>query len=99
MIRPVTAADDAARGSLDDDGVRLVLRAALVEMTTEDPGDGAGPGDRAMVDVEVTRPTAGRQWEFDGCLDASLALRARGAVMVRGRPGPLTPSVRSGGFG
>jgi GNAT superfamily N-acetyltransferase len=76
-------------GALDDAAARLLLRAAVAELSAPDTD----------AEVRVEWLTADQQWAFEVCTGLGLELHPVGAVMVRGRPGPLTPYVPSGGFG
>jgi len=76
-------------GALDAAAARRLLRAALFGLSAPD----------ADAEVRVEWLTADQQWAFEVCTELGLELHPVGAVMVRGRPGPLTPYVPSGGFG
>ncbi len=49
--------------------------------------------------VDVNWMTAAQQWAIRSCTDLGLELMPVGAVMVRGRPGPLVPYLPSGAYG
>lgn len=72
--------------ALDDDSARRLLVTALAEVA---------PG----CEAEVHWMTAGQQWAVEVCVAAGLELRPVGPVMVRGRPGALSPYIPSGAFG
>jgi hypothetical protein len=69
----------------DDDGARVLLAAGL-----------AATPEGATVDVNFI--SGAQQWAIRLCTDLGLELHPAGAVMVRGRPGPLSPYIPSGAF-
>jgi GNAT superfamily N-acetyltransferase len=90
-------------GATDEVAARALLRASLAELSLpEDPapvGSRAAGSANVAVELRVEWLTAMQQWAFEECSDLGLVFRSSGAVMVRGRPGPLTPYVPSGAFG
>jgi GNAT superfamily N-acetyltransferase len=75
-----------ALGALDEEAARLLLSEALA----------AAPAGAA---VDVNWMTAAQQWAIRLCTDLGLELVPVGSVMVRGRPGPLSPYLPSGAYG
>jgi GNAT superfamily N-acetyltransferase len=72
--------------ALDEDGARQLLGAAVA----------ATPPGRP---VDVNWITGAQPWAVALCAELGLALHPTGGVMVRGRPGPLSPYLPSGAFG
>ncbi len=75
----------AAMAAADEDTARTLLAAALA---------GTAPG----TTVDVNWMTAGQQWAIGLCVGLGLRLHPSGALMIRGRPGPLTPYLPSGSY-
>jgi hypothetical protein len=80
-------------GATDEEAARTMLRSALASMAEAAHSEGRSPV------LQVEWLTAGQQWAFEVCSAAGMAPHSMGAVMVRGRPGPLSPYVPSGGLG
>jgi GNAT superfamily N-acetyltransferase len=80
-------------GAGDEEAARIMLRGALATIA-----EAARAEDRSPV-LQVEWLTAAQQWAFEVCSAAGMAPHPAGAVMVRGRPGPLSPYVPSGGLG
>ena len=77
---------------------RVVLVAALDEATARALLRTAIAAVAHAPTVEVNRMTAAQQWAVEIVLEAGLELHAHGALMVRGRPGPLRPYIPDGAF-
>jgi len=73
-------------GAVDDETAGALLAAAL-----------AVSPEGTVVDVNWI--TGAQQWAIRVCSDLGLELHPVGAVMVRGRPGPLAPYLPSGAYG
>jgi GNAT superfamily N-acetyltransferase len=71
--------------ALDDDAAGDLLRAGLAD----------APADR---DIRIEAITARQQWAVPILLDAGLALRVGGAMMLRGELGPLAPYLPNGAY-
>ncbi|HUO47238.1 MAG TPA: hypothetical protein VMU09_00260 [Acidimicrobiales bacterium] len=80
-------------GAYDEAGARTMLRSALASMAEAASTEGRSPT------LSVEWLTASQQWALEVCAELGMAPHAMGAVMVRGRPGPLSPYVLSGGLG